>query len=278
MVPRETPRSIEVPDPTEQQYYYRYGLDYSTWEPKHQPSLPREVAEAMKREHLDDKYRFLFMGVAVVRSSEKDPHPVVIGDPRATHVVTMPMGILQGDGSVVQEYIPWLTAYRFFGRVKRIDYWYWLDDDGARHKGSRADQLIAPPGKPILRQDKFIDFGHLQWELQIKASANDLEESGLYAPGKAPGFEWQTIQTFRSPEGWYLEPDVRDVEPLVKQEWENRNAHLPDVVAKSVAARIKRYREFEAEQQSKAKEEWDAFAAQVIRDHERQAAYSLPSR
>lgn len=259
--------------------YYRYGTNRENWDYKQPPRLSNDVVELMKRERVDDRYRFLWMGIATLRSAEDDINPIVLG-PRpesrqACCFVPMQVGFRQAgsvitgeQGLVVPKIVQWLQPKEMFVRIKKAKFWYWTDEEGKIHQAPRPDDLVTPANTVVHRFDVILELGHLVWELQFKLTGDQLVAGHFYKPADAPKEYWHTIKTFRSPTHGYLEPNVLDVEEMIiKREWENRHlsaAEMREKIKANAIAEQQRRQEAADAAEAAGKAEFDAQAEDII--------------
>jgi hypothetical protein len=260
---------------SEKEDYYRYGPDPRKYTYKEPDVLPYEVSALMTREGLNDRWRFVWMGAAVVRvhGNTLDRHPVIKGDPRAC--VYRPMEVVL-DG--LRQMGLWLQPKDLCVRTPLPGYWYWIDDEGIRHIAEREDQLVAPEGRLAHRQDMMWDFGHLVWTLQMKIAGEVGVKERLWSPADAPNEYWQTMKTFRnSRNNGYLQPTVRDVEYMIlKREYEDRhlsNQQMRELIVKEGRERERHALEASAKQEAADNAEWHERVEQVVAENARQTAY-----
>lgn len=255
--------------------YYRYGIGKDTWDIKEPDVLPGDVVEMMKREKVDDRFRFVWMGAGVLRTDEFDVQPVVIGDRAACHYVKMQVGfqapsnlITDQPAVVTPRIINWLQPKDLFVRVKKEKFWYWTDDEGNIHQAPRPDDLVAPPGVLAQRFDVMIELGHLVWQLQYRLTGEQLVAGHFYSPANAANEYWHTIKTFRSATHGYLQPTCEDVENMIlKREHETRHlstAEMRELIKANALAEHKRGLEARAAQEAEAKAAFDAMAQDII--------------
>lgn len=258
--------------------YYRYGGSPSEWSFREPDVLSPDVIELMRRERVDHDYRFLWMGAAVVRvhGNEIDRNPVVRGDPRAC--VYQPKELIL-NGILAKGL--WLQPKDLFVQVLKVGYWYWTDGEGVRHKADREDQLVAPAGTLVRRQDLLWDLGHLVWTLQIRITGERGVEDRLYSPADAPLEYWQTLKTFRNPAGGYLAPTVLDVDNMIlKREHQNRalsQGQMRELITRENAEIGQRKQEAQARAEANQKAEFNALTEEIIADNSR-AAHSTSGR
>lgn len=275
--------------------YYRYGEGRANWTFKEPDVLPDDVTALMKHERVDDRYRFVWMGVAVVRDAEKlTPNPVVMGDRAACVFTQYQVGYKQSPNIITAQalwephIVDWLMPKSLFVRVKQTAFWYWLDAQGKIHQANRPDELVAPPGVVIKPQNVLVELGHLVWQLQTKLTAHQLVDGCYYSPADAPSEYWHTLKTFRN--SWnhgYLQPTVEDVDSMIlKREHENRHlspGEMRELIKATALAEHYRYLEAKNASERKAKQQFDQQAEDIIRFNASQAnnagtmPYNLPA-
>lgn len=261
---------------SEKKDYYRYGIQQQ-WCYKQPPPLSRDVTEAMIRLGLDQDYRFIWLGVAVVRTEEVDLNPVVLGDRAACRFIPMQIGTKVSNGVIVPDIVPWLEPKKVFVYARQQDYMYYLDDDGHQVKITRPE--FAPPKKTVLFRDKFICYGQLRWRIEQRFTGQQLVDAGVYHHSQdVPSEEWRAIETIKAADDTYAEPEMWHVERLQQFAFEGRNAHLSDVVREQVLTRIKRHEEKEAAVEAEAKAEWDRFEESERLNLARQTEYGFAAR
>lgn len=231
----------------EKQEYYRYGDSGITY--KIAPPLPDDVAQAMRDEGLDQKYRILWLGCAVVRQRENDPNPVIRGDRRACEVAMRRIG-----GRLV----PWLQPKKLYMRTRQPQGFKYEDSLGVMQSVKRPDLL--PDGVIAKADYLWIDYGALEWRIEQRNTGEELAAINLFKKDEVPAESWRSILTIRSRDGFYQEPSMEHVEILRKREWQNRNANLDEVVKADVETRSQLLEEQQAQFEAAERRELDVIA------------------
>lgn len=208
---------------SEKQSYYTYADGSPSY--KRPPTLPREVSEAMKAAErecpgISERYRFLWMGVAVYRTAEFDENPIVKGDKRAC--MLQPWDIYGDQSCVVLR----LQPRKLYIRKKEPNGYIYTNLEGHKVHVERMDQvpILAKQGV-VIADFNYVEYGHLEWRIEQRIFGAPLDKFPLF-----PGEDWMCIQTIKSADGFYQEPSVLHVQDLVKREWQNRNLRIRDVV------------------------------------------------
>lgn len=201
----------------EKQEYYQYGD--SGWTYKTPPVLADDVSQAMQRPYgpqgqkLSDKYRFIWLGAAVVRETEGDTRPIVRGDPNACEYQ------LRRIGSVM---VPWLMPKKMFVRTRQPKRFFYVDGLGVQNDVTRPD--LVPDSYLLQVEFMYVEFGDLEWRIERKYTGEELVTSRVFRKSEqVPSSQWRSIQTIRSKDGFYHEPCMAHVDGLIKREWEDRN-------------------------------------------------------
>lgn len=247
----------------EKQEYYRYGE--SGWTYKTPPVLSDEVATAMKREKLTDKYRFIWLGVATVRQSEGQRTPEVRGDPNACEYQ------MRNINGVV---VPWLMPKKMFVRTRQPSRFYYVDDLNQQHTVTRPD--MVPDSYLLLIDFEYVEYGDLEWRIERKYLGHELVASNVFRKNEAvPSAQWRSILTIRSRDGLYHEPCMAHVEGLLKREYEDRNfsgKELDEVTHRETEERAAIKAEETAAQERAERLESDAIADEHMAHAERAPA------
>lgn len=217
----------------QKQDYYRWPS--SGWRYKEPPSLSHDVEMAMEREGLNVDYRFIWLGVDVIRQFEKDMNPVVRGDPRACRYQMRNIGFENESGLVVPRVVPWLEPKKAFVHTRQLQKVYYLDDDGHRVNVARPE--LVPPQKITQFEFEFHHLGALEWRIEERVGEGSAVNMQTIFPG-ASVEQWYSIGSIRSKRGLYQEPSILHVEDLLKRRWENLNLSKNEItkVARSEAA------------------------------------------
>lgn len=197
------------------QAYYTYAGGYQYKQP---PTLDSSVLKAMREfgvdEHGDPLWRFLWAGVAVVRTHPDDQHPTIRGDRAATKVEL---------GRVTPRYL--------HVRAKSPVWLCYQTDEGHTARVKREDQV--PVGKLSWWEYEYVEFGKLRWFLERKLTPEQLIEAGVYAGREVPpqgDYFCLSDGPIETAEGLYYEPTMEDVERLREHLYDERHESHADLM------------------------------------------------
>lgn len=220
---------------SEKQDYYRWPS--SGWKYKIPPTLPHDVEMAMEREGLNSDYRFIWLGVDVIRQFELDMNPVVRGDMRACRYQIRRISFEKEGQLLVPQLVSWLAPKKAFVHARQLQKVYYLDDDG--HKVTVARPELVPSRKITQFEWEFHHLGALEWRIEERTGAGSRVDLRAIFPG-ATSDQWYSIGTIRSKGGLYQEPSMLHVEDLLKRRWENRNLSQKEIAEVAQAENAQR--------------------------------------
>jgi len=192
----------------EKQAYYTYAASGFVY--KQPPALDSGLVEEMNRFGQDDYgdplWRFLWAGVAVIRTHPGDERPAVRGDRAGTKVSA---------GRVTPRYL--------HVRAKSPVWLCYETDAGETARVKREDQV--PQGKLTWWEYEYVEFGKLRFYLERKLTPEQLVAVGVYAeddpdiPAKGDYF-CISRGPIETADGLYYEPTFEYVDSIRKHLYE----------------------------------------------------------
>lgn len=229
------------------QQYYQFDKD--PLEFKMPPDLDRGLLEAMKREGLDKKYRFVWGGVVLVR------------DEAYGRSFTLARGSMD---ACMPDSRTGMTPKYLFRRQRQLKTHYYFNDQRKRVNVPRADMI--PEDRISLVEYQWIDFGILRWFLEVRQTGAQLKDINFFSAGEdIPAEDWVTVSMLQTKNALYYQPDVDFVEVLRKREYQNRNADLKQVGAADAKAAANAREEREKQAEIAAKAEFDLLYDDIAR-------------
>jgi hypothetical protein len=255
---------------TERQDYYEHSerpLRFKT-----PPTLNRELASAMKREGLDERYRMVWGGVVLVRTEPNGADcEIARGSRDACHEVAVKI-----EGSDHHRVI--LLPKYPFERAIQARGMYYTDDLNRKVCVSRPE--LVPAGRIGKIDYRYVDFGILRFFLEQRLAGQELVECGLYDEGDdVPAYEWIAVpglSPMNTKAGRFYEPGMELLSILQKREWQNRNADLDEVAAAQIKHNAKVEKAAEAKETKTEKAEVDLLVGDLIRRREAGTVYHVP--
>ncbi len=266
----------------EKQEYYQYSERPLRF--KDAPELNRDLVKAMKSEHLDRAYRFVWGGAVVVREEPNSvAYTLARGTPDALQTlrVTMPayekVGTLAGTKQLVAPEVRDIVMPKYIHeRARQARGLFYIDGTGHKVCTTQPDLI---PKEYISRVDyRYVDFGRLYWYLEMRTSAEVLIDAQVYdRHEKVPATAWETVMVLKAKNGLYYEPGLEMVEVLQQREYENRNENLKDVARERILRQWKARLATEAAEQQKEDAEFDLFYSDLEREVKKGKRYALPN-
>ncbi len=239
--PNEFIRTATQKDKQEYYCYDEHPLRF-----KYAPTLDRGLVDAMRQKGFDKNYRFVWGGVVLVRT---EPNGASFELARGSRD-----GLTEFNGIMVPKYI--------YMRTRQARGLFYIDDLNRRVVITNAD--LAPVGKIVQVDYRYVDFGILRWFFEYRADASTLIEARVYDSKSAvPNEEWVTISRLSTNNGLYYEPGMEMIDIIAKREWENNNRSLKEVGKELIAKLAKAREENERKEELAAKAEFDRLHSDV---------------